>query len=288
MPYLVHILTLAAGYSILAMSLNLLVGYTGLLSVTHMAWNATGAYAVAILLTRFGWNFFPALLVGVGVAMTLAFFMSLVFAKFRDDYYALATVGFNIILVAVMRNWASLTRGPLGIPGIPRPMLFGFSFSSGLSFLILEVLAAVGVYFVCRFIVRSSFGRVLQAIRDDEGAIQVFGYNTYYYKLAIFVIAAGMAALAGGLFASYLSYIDPNSFVLLESIFILAAIILGGLANVRGAALGAVILIFLPEILRFVGFPSEVAAQMRQFTYGLMLVLLMLYRPQGILGKFKL
>jgi branched-chain amino acid transport system permease protein len=129
---------------------------------------------------------------------------------------------------------------------------------------------------------------VLKAIREDEQAIQVFGYHTSYYKLAIFVIGAAMASVAGGFFASYITFIDPSTFSLNESIFLLSIIILGGLANNRGAVLGAVFLILLPEILRFVGFPSDIAAQMRQVTYGLLLVILMLYRPQGLVGEYKL
>ena len=134
----------------------------------------------------------------------------------------------------------------------------------------------------------SSFGRVLKAIREDEGAIQVFGYKTLYYKLTVFVLAAMMASLAGSLFASYITFIDPTQFVLFESIFILAIIILGGLANLKGSILGALFLIVLPEILRFVGFPVDIAAQMRQVVYGFLLIILMLYRPQGLLGEYKL
>jgi branched-chain amino acid transport system permease protein len=144
------------------------------------------------------------------------------------------------------------------------------------------------VYLICRWITSSSFGRVLKAIREDEQAIQTFGYNTIYFKLTIFVIGAVLASLAGSLFASYITFIDPSTFTLNESIFILAIIILGGLANNKGAVLGAVVLILLPEVLRFVGFPSDIAAQMRQVIYGLILVLLMLYRPQGLVGEYKL
>mgnify|MGYP001617159018 FL=1 len=129
---------------------------------------------------------------------------------------------------------------------------------------------------------------MLKAIREDEQAIQVFGYNTLKYKLGVFVIGAVFASVAGALFASYITFIDPSTFTLTESIFILAIIILGGLSNNKGAVLGAVCLILLPEILRFVGFPSDIAAQMRQVVYGLILILLMLYRPQGLVGEYRL
>ena len=126
------------------------------------------------------------------------------------------------------------------------------------------------------------------AIREDEKALQVFGYKTLNFKLAVFTISAVMAAVAGSLFASYITFIDPSSFALMESIFILAMIILGGLGSIRGPVIGATVLILLPELLRFVGMPSSIAAQMRQVIYGVLLIVLMLYRPEGVAGEYKL
>jgi branched-chain amino acid transport system permease protein len=166
--------------------------------------------------------------------------------------------------------------------------LFGYVFSDNLSFLILAIVLGLIVYGVCVFVTRSSFGRVLKAIREDEEAIRVFGYHTLWYKLTVFVIGAVLASVAGALFASYITFIDPSTFTLNESIFLLAIVILGGLANNKGAVLGAVCLILLPEILRFVGFPSDIAAQMRQVVYGVILIVLMLYRPQGLVGEYRL
>jgi branched-chain amino acid transport system permease protein len=240
------------------------------------------------LLTTTGMNFFVALILGMIITAVLSLAIGFVLSKFKDDYYALGSFGFNVIIYSVFLNWQSLTRGPLGIPGIPRPSLFGFSFSDNLSFLILAIVLGLLVYGVCVFVTRSSFGRVLKAIREDEEAVRVFGYHTLWYKLAIFVIGAVLASIAGALFASYITFIDPSTFTLNESIFLLAIVILGGLANNKGAVLGAVCLILLPEILRFVGFPSDIAAQMRQVVYGVILILLMLYRPQGLIGEYRL
>lgn len=261
---------------------------TGLLSVTHAAFYGIGAYVTAILLTSYGMNFFLAVLISIVITAIISLLIGFVLSKFNDDYFALGSFGFNVIIYSVLLNWQSLTRGPLGIPGIPRPSIFGFVFSENLSFLILSAVLTLLVYLVCQFITTSSFGRVLKAIREDEKAISVFGYRVLWYKLSIFVISAGIAAIAGSLFASYITFIDPSTFTLNESIFILAIIILGGLANNKGAVLGAVCLILLPEILRFVGFPDSVAAQMRQVVYGVILILLMLYRPQGLVGEYKL
>ena len=233
-------------------------------------------------------NFFLAMVIGMAITAVCSLAIGFVLSKFKDDYYALGSFGFNIIIYSIFLNWQSLTRGPLGIPGIPRPTLFGFTFSENLWFLVLSAVLALIVYGICAYITRSSYGRVLKAIREDEEAIRVFGYHTIWYKLSIFVISATLAAVAGSLFASYITFIDPSSFILTESIFILSAIILGGLASNRGAFIGVVCLILLPEILRFVGFPDEIAAQMRQLTYGVILILLMLYRPQGLVGEYKL
>ncbi len=288
MEYLIHLAILFAIYAILGITLNLVVGYTGLLSVAHAAFYGIGAYATALLLTQSGVGFFMSVILGIIITAAISFLIGIILSKFKDDYYALASFGFNIIIFSTFLNWQSLTRGPLGIPGISRPELFGINFSSNLNFLILASLFLIIVYFISRFIVNSSFGRVLKAIREDEKALQIFGYNTSYFKLAIFVISAGMASVAGSLFASYITFVDPSSFTLMESIFILAIIILGGLANLRGSILGALFLILIPEILRFVGFPTDIAAQMRQVVYGIILILFMLYRPQGLVGEYKL
>ena len=278
MDYFVHIAILIGIYSILALSLNLIVGYTGLLSITQAAFYGIGAYVIAILLTSFGMNFFLSIIVGMIITGVISLAIGYVLSKFDGDYFALGSFGFNIIVYSIFLNWQSLTRGPLGIPGISKPVFFGIDSNNNFYFLILVIIFALLVYLISQFITKSSFGRVLKAIREDEKAIEVFGYNTLFFKLTIFVIGAMIASIAGALFASYITYVDPTSFALSESIFILAIIILGGLANNKGAVLGAICLVILPEALRFVGFPSDVAAQMRQVVYGLILILLMRHK----------
>ncbi len=288
MEYLINLAILFLIYAILGLSLNLVVGYTGLISTAHAAFYGIGAYATALLLSDYHLNFFLSLAIGMVAAGFAAFLIGIVLSRFTGDYYALASLGFNVIVYSVLLNWQNLTRGPLGIPGIPRPGIFIFDFSSNISFLILTLIFVIFAYLFSRFIVNTSFGRVLKAIREDEAAIQVFGYNTRHYKLAVFVISAAMAAAAGSLFASYITFIDPSSFTVMESVFILAIIILGGLSNLRGSILGALIMVLLPEVLRFAGFPQGIAAHMRQVVYGLSLIFLMRYRPQGLLGEYKL
>ncbi len=275
-------------YAVLGISLNLVVGYTGLVSTAHAAFYGIGAYSSAIFLTGFNMNFFAALALGIVITGAAALFIGIVLSRFAGDYYALVSLGFNVIVYSILLNWHSVTRGPLGIAGIGRPSVSGVGLSSNIAFSGVALVFFVLCYLASAFISDSSMGRVLKAIREDETAIQVFGYDTFYYKLAIFVISAGMAAVAGALFASYITFIDPSSFTVMESVLMLAIIILGGLANLRGSVLGALILVLLPELLRFAGFPQSVSALLRQAVYGLCLILLMLYRPQGLRGEFKL
>lgn len=288
MPYFIHLAIIFSIFAILGISLNLVVGYTGLLSLTHAAFYGIGAYSTAILMARAKIGFFPSLILGIFFTSAASFLISAVLSKFKNDYYALGSFGFNIIIFSILMNWQNFTNGPLGIAGIKKPVLFGFAINSNFLFLLLALFFLLLVYIVSLFIVRSSFGRVLKAIREDEKAIQIFGYNTPHFKTAVFMLSAGMASIAGSLFASYITFIEPSSFHLMESIFILAIIILGGLANLKGSLIGALFLVILPEALRFIGFPSSIAAQMRHIIYGLILVLLMLYRPQGLMGEYKL
>ncbi len=288
MPYVIHLTTLFAIYAIAALGLNLVVGYTGLLSVAHAAFFGIGAYASTLMMTQLGFGFFGALTLGILITGTIAITIGLVLSRFHGDYYALASLGFNVITWSILLNWETLTRGPLGIPGISRPNIFGFPITSNLLFLGLALVILAIAFLIAHGIANSSLGRALQAIREDELALSVFGYRTSHYKLFIFVAGAMIAALAGALFAPFLSFIDPSAFTVNDSIFMLAIIIVGGLGNLRASLLGAALMVLLPEAMRFLGFPTSIAGQMRQVVYGLILVLLMLFRPQGLLGKYKL
>ncbi len=270
------------------MSLNLIAGYTGLFSMAHAVFYATGAYTTAILLTKSEINFFLTVVAGIALTILMSLLIGTVLSRFREDYYAIVSLGFGAIAVAVLFNWKSLTRGAFGIPGIEKPDLFGFHFLSMASFLILSLIFFLIIFFLCRFIVKSSFGRVLQAIREDEKAVEVFGYNTSLYKLAIFVIGAMMASVAGSLYATFFEFINPSISTLNESILIFVMIIMGGLASLYGSILGATFLILLPELLRFIGMPDDIAGYMRQIIYGIILLYLMLHRPQGLIGEYKL
>ena len=294
--------TVFAIWAILAVSLNLIVGFTGLLSVGHVGFFGIGAYAMAILTSNpayeqlrteaiptVGLPFFAALPVSVVLAGLVAVVVGVVFNRFRDDIFVLASFGFAIISFNVFLNWRSLTRGAFGIHEIPRPQIGGWVLDGELEFMLFALALLALVMLASWCIVTSSFGRVLTAIREDEQAIEVFGYRATNYKLAVWVMSAMMAGLAGGLFSSWTSFIDPNSFILLESILLVAIVILGGLATIWGSLLGAMVFVLLEEGMRFLpGLPPEYTGQARQIVLGILLVVLMLFRPQGLVGRYKL
>ena len=297
----IRIAQLFAIFAILAVSLNLVIGYTGLLSVAHVAFFGVGAYSVAILTTNatyeqvsghiphFGLSFFAALFVGMAIAGVVALFVGGILSRFRDDIFVLVSVGFAVISHRIFLFWQPVTRGPFGIHAIAKPVVGGMVIDGNVEFLFLTLAFLVIVFLISLLIVRSSFGRVLMAIREDERAIEVFGYKARYFKLTIWVISAMMAAIAGGLTASEQTFIDPQSFVLLESILLVTIVILGGLATLWGSLLGALVFVLLNEGMRFVPFlPGELVGQARLAILGILIVLLMLFRPQGLVGRFKL
>ncbi len=181
-----------------------------------------------------------------------------------------------------------MTKGGQGIFGIRRPIIFGHALLTNAEFLVLSTLFFIIGFFICRFIVKSSFGRVLKTIREDEKAVEVFGYNVRHYKLAVFVLGCMMASAAGSLFGTYIRFIDPAISELNESVFMFVIIIFGGLGNLYGPLVGTIIIILIPEVLRYSGFPMNSAALIQEAIYGASLALLMLFRPQGLVGEYKL
>jgi len=287
MEYLLHILVIAGIYIILTLSLNLIVGYTGLPALGHAAFSCIGAYTSSLLALNMGLSPWIGLLIGACVAAVSGIVIGYPAVRLKGDYLALATFGLGVIIYSIAKNWVSLTRGPMGLPGIPGFSLFGFDFSETWSYLLLVIVFVAITIFVIRRIVDSPFGRVLRSIREDEIAAETLGKNTVKHKLMVFVIGAFFAGIAGSLYAHYITFIDPSSFTVMESITILLMVIFGGMGTISGSVVGAVILVVFPELLRFLGMPSSIAAPMRQMIYGLLLVVLMIKRPQGIMGRYQ-
>ena len=273
-------------YSILSSSLNIIAGYTGILSICQAAFYGIGAYTIAIMALKFQ----TPVLLNFTIAIVLSAVFSLVISvpsiRIRDDYFVITTFAFQIIIFSIMKNWVSLTGGPMGLPGIPDLELLGVHFSDKASFLGLISFIAVIIHIIILKIVRSPIGRILRSIREDEIFTASVGKNVVFYKIQIFIISSSMAALGGGLYAYYFNFVDPSSFTLMESIFILSIVIIGGSGSLRGPVAGAVFLVLLPELLRFAGLPSSIAANIRQILYGALLVVFMMWRPQGFLGEY--
>lgn len=288
MNYFLHILIMICIYVILSLSLNLLVGYTGLLSLCHAAFYGIGAYTTTLFMVKLGMNFIPAVIAGIIMAMLISLIVSMPSLRLKGDYFVLAALGFQIIVFSLMYNLVGLTRGPYGIAGIPKPSIFGLAFDSIPLFFVLAVFIAGIVILISLTLYRSPFGRVLKAIREDEVMALSLGKNIAALKMQSFAIAAGIAAIAGSMYAVYVTYIDPTSFTIDESIFIIAIVLVGGSGNLKGPLIGTAFMIILPELLRFVGIPDTIAPNIRQMIYGSILVLLMLKRPQGIAGEYRM
>ena len=285
-PYVLQILTLAGINIILAVSLNLINGFTGQFSIGHAGFMAIGAYTSAFLSVTFGerleraLQFLPegprrgavlvlVLAAGAVCAAIAGFLVGVPSLRLRGDYLAIVTLGFGEIIRVFILN-IDAVGGARGYSGIPKYASFGWVY-----------FFAVATVVVVSRIVNSSFGRTLLAVREDEIAAEAMGVNTTRSKVISFVISSSIAGIAGGLFAHYLMYIHTNSFTFLKSIEIIIMIVLGGLGSVTGSVVGAVLYITLTEGLRTV-------EQYRMVTFSLLLILIMIFRPQGLMGHREL
>jgi branched-chain amino acid transport system permease protein len=292
---LLHLLVYFNVFLITALSLNLIVGYAGLLTLAHAGYFAVGAYAYAILNLTLKYEFLAATLVGMGISAILSLAVSLCSWRLRGDFFILATLAVQALMFSSIYNWTSvnaplgslynLTNGPFGITGIGRPRILGYEMST------LAAMAAfsTAISGICAFaiwrLIESPWGRVLIAIRDDELAAANIGKNTRWLKVVVIAIASAFVAIAGSLYAAHVRYVDPTIASLDQCTLMLSMVVVGGFGNFRGPFIGALVLILLPEILRAISLPDSVAASLRQLIYGLLLILMMLFRPQGIAGE---
>lgn len=290
MEYLLHIGIMLCVYIILVLSTNLTVGMANLLTMCQAAFYGIGAYIGTFFLMQFNLPFIVIALVVMVVTGLTSLLISFASVKLKGDYFILGTLGFQMIVYTILYNWTDVTRGPYGIPGIPSIKLLGLWSLDGIyAYFGLAAVMAVVVAFIFSRIQHSPYGRILKAIRTDELSAKALGRNTVQLKAWAFFLSAAFASVAGLIYSSYVSYIDPTSFTLDESIFIITALFIGGIGSkVWGPVAGAAVVVILPELLRFVGLPDAVAANLRQIIYGLTLIVLMFVRPQGLLGDAKL
>ena len=283
--YVAHYLVMVGIYTILAVSLNLLVGYAGIFSLAHAAVYGIGAYASALVALKLGLGFWGGLLVAAVVGACAAALVGIPSLRVAGDYYIVASFGLQVVILTVFMNWTDLTNGHAGLAGIPRPRVFGLVIDNPFKYVVLSLALAALTYTVCRRLTGSAFGRTLRAVREDEIAAQALGKNVVLVKIVITTISSALGALGGSLYAHYITYINPSSFTLEESIFIVSLVILGGTERLAGPVVGAFILLAVPEALKFLAIPDTVAAPMRQILYGGLLILFMFVRPEGILGR---
>jgi len=278
--YVLHLAILAGIYIILTLSLNLIIGYAGQVSLGHAAFYGIGAYVSALVSLHWSFPFPAAALAAVLAGGLCGLALGLPTLRLKEDYLAIVTLGFGVIVDLVFLN-LEITGGPDGLPGIPPPNFFGVSFREPWVYLILVGVFVLLVLGAAARLVDSYHGRALRAIRDHEITAQVMGINTPAYKVLIFTLAAALAGLAGSLYVHYITFINPETFGLHTSILILAMVVLGGMGSIAGSVLGAVILTILPELLRQ-------AHAYQDLVYGALLVGLLILRPEGILGRGKL
>ena len=281
-PYVLHVLALSCLYAIPAIGLNLMLGYTGLVSLGHMGFAGIGAYAAAVLMVDAKLGFWTSALIATVAAGAAGFAIGAVCLRFRSHFFMIVTLAFGLLLHSVMNNWDEVTRGAAGFPGIPRPapLALGewtYPFGPLPNFYRLALSALLVAFALQWFLVRSHFGRVLAAIRQDEKLAAFKGVNTMLYKSAVFAVGSAIAGFGGVFFVSFLRAASPDAFTLAESINMVLIVIIGGAGMLAGPVLGALVYIGVPEYLR-------AANELRLVLFGVLLVLIMLFAPQGLAG----
>ncbi|MFN3308392.1 MAG: branched-chain amino acid ABC transporter permease [Anaerolineales bacterium] len=275
--YLLTILIFTAMYVSLALSLNILTGFAGQVSLGHAAFLGIGAYTSAILTARYEYPFWLAFLAAIIITGIIGTFLGLPSLRVRHDFLVLATMGINFVVVSIFK-YVDFFGGAMGLVNIPAPTLFGITFRGGVPYLLLTAAYAAFTLLVCWYLSKTWSGLAFQTIRNDEDAAASLGVNPARYKIYAFGISAALAGGVGSLYAHFLGSVFPDNFVFVESIGIMSMVIFGGIGTLRGPIIGAILLRLIPEWLRFI--------QDYRFTfYGALLVLMMLFQPMGLLGN---
>jgi len=276
--YFIQIVTLIGIYSILVIALNLAIGFTGLVNLGHMVFFGIGAYTSAIL-TLHGVPWYIAIFAAGIMASFLGAIIAAITVRLKGDYFAMVTLGLAFIAIAVSRNWISLTRGALGIPGVPAIL------KDNLYYMLFTLAVALICAVLSYMLVKSETGRIFQAIRDDETAVAILGKNTYFYKILSIAISTFFAGIAGSLFVHHIQFIDPTIFGLEFFVVILSMLIAGGLASIIGSVVGVSLLYIISESLRFVVVSPSLIGAVREMLFAVVLIIILLVKPRGIFGK---
>jgi len=276
-PYFIGMVNFIIIYSILCLGLNLILGYTGLLSLGHAAFYGIGAYATAILMTKHGFSFLPSLIVSGLLALFFGFVLGLPTRKVRGDYFCLLTIAFGEIFRLVTQAWINFTGGAMGIVGIPIPEVLGWKIQTEIDFYFLGLGLLGFTYGTLHLLTESKFGRAFVAIREDELAASVMGINTPMYKILTFSIGSLYAGIAGSYLAVYQTTVTPSNFRLEESCLMIIMVIVGGMGNLAATFVGVSVMAVAIEFFRPV-------PEYRLLIIGLIMILVLLFRPQGLLG----
>src|SRR5271157_2454193 len=285
MDFLFTYLVLAEIYVLLGLSTNLLVGVAGIFSVSQAAVFGVGAYVVAAFTMSDTLSFVPALLVAAGCGLALNILVTLPSLRVAGDYFVVTSFGIQLLATAVFTNWTDGTGGANGLPGIPPPDLAGKALDSTSQVVALCLAGMALGCLIFWLVMRAPFGRLLRAIREDELAVAAAGKSVLRAKVSAAALAGAFAGTAGGLYATFLSFIDPSSFDLDASILLLTMVVVGGARTLAGSIIGPFLLLALPQILTLLDIPTTIAAAMRQLLYGMLLILFMMFRPQGLAGE---
>ena len=283
--YLQNIAVLFCINAILALTLNFIMGYAGIFSLAHAIFFGVGAYATAYIAMHASDSLLLCMAASAAISAVLSMALALPALRVRGEYFVAASLGLQVIGVTIFSEWKSITGGLGGMIGIPRPKLWGYTFNDDTAFLSLALVVLGIVIGITALLVRGSFGRSLMAIRDSESAAQTYGKHVNAVKTLSVAVAAGLAGIAGSLYAFYISFINVESFVLETSILLMAMVIIGGTGTLFGPIVGAALLMSLPAALTYLPFlpPTELGA-IQQIIYGLAMVLLMMFRPGGLVG----
>ncbi len=283
--YLLGVLVTLSIFGLLAVSLDLLIGYTGLFTIVHGALFGAGAYASATITLQLGFGFWIGALAGIVVGGLISLLIAIPSLRVSGHYLVLASFGVQEVLHGFYLNLDEVTGGPGGLRGIPRPAFFGMTVQSNGAYLALYATILVVVTLTLLRLVNSPFGLVLKAVREDEMAPQALGKDVVALKVKAFVTSGCIAGLAGSMYAHYVTFVSPESFDVHASIFILSMVLIGGMGTLYGALVGAAVLVILPEMLRFLPIGSTELGPVRQIVYGTLLVVFCFVRPRGLVSS---
>ena len=288
MEYLLSLAVFASIYAIAALSLNLLIGQAGIFSVAHATFFGIGAYATGILTTRAIGLFPLALALGTLVAGAAGWVFARATLRVSGDYMVVASFALLVIFSQVFTNWTGLTGGGTGLPAIPRPGLVdGELLGSNAWFFVLCVAVAVLMYLVSHRLVYSPLGRVLRALRENEDAAASLGKFVRRFRAIVFTLSSAMAAVAGSLYAHFMSYISPLDFTVQLTVLFLTMVIVAGTRRLWTVPLAAVLVMGITDGVRYVDLPQQIAPGAQQILYGLLLVLFAVLLPEGLFGRTK-